>query len=54
MLLMEEAARIAQEEHGSNKIAVISGSYTPLFAHEITGLGSLVVFFHYHVKNKVV
>lgn len=25
MLLMEEAERIAKEEHGSNKIAVISG-----------------------------
>ena len=25
MLLMEEAARIAREEHGSHKIAVISG-----------------------------
>ena len=25
MLLMEEAERIAREEHGSNKIAVISG-----------------------------
>lgn len=25
MLLMEEAARIAREEHGSTKIAVISG-----------------------------
>jgi elongator complex protein 3 len=25
MLLMEEAARIAKEEHGSNKISVISG-----------------------------
>ena len=27
MLLMEEAERIAFEEHGSNKIAVISGMY---------------------------
>ena len=26
MLLMEEAERIALEEHGSNKIAVISGN----------------------------
>ena len=26
MLLMEEAERIAREEHGSHKIAVISGS----------------------------
>ena len=26
MLLMEEAARIAREEHGSTKIAVISGA----------------------------
>jgi len=26
MLLMEEAERIAAEEHGSNKIAVISGN----------------------------
>lgn len=26
MLLMEEAERIALEEHGSNKIAVISGT----------------------------
>jgi len=26
MLLMEEAERIAKEEHGSNKIAVISGN----------------------------
>lgn len=25
MLLMEEAERIAREEHGSSKIAVISG-----------------------------
>jgi histone acetyltransferase (RNA polymerase elongator complex component) len=25
MLLMEEAERIAKEEHGSHKIAVISG-----------------------------
>ena len=25
MLLMEEAARIARDEHGSEKIAVISG-----------------------------
>ena len=25
MLLMEEAARIAKEEHGSTKLAVISG-----------------------------
>lgn len=27
MLLMEEAARIAREEHGSDKIAVISGRW---------------------------
>ncbi len=27
-LLMEEAERIAQTEHGSTKIAVISGMYT--------------------------
>lgn len=27
MLLMEEAERIAREEHGSNKIAVISGTF---------------------------
>ena len=27
MLLMEEAERIAREEHGSPKIAVISGIY---------------------------
>ena len=26
MLLMEEAERIAKEEHGSEKIAVISGN----------------------------
>jgi len=26
MLLMEEAARIAKEEHGSDKISVISGT----------------------------
>lgn len=27
MLLMEEAEQIAVEEHGSNKIAVISGQW---------------------------
>ena len=27
MLLMEEAERIAREEHGSNKIVVISGMF---------------------------
>ena len=27
MLLMEEAERIAKEEHGSSKISVISGEY---------------------------
>ena len=27
MLLMEEAERIAQEEHGSHKISVISGKH---------------------------
>lgn len=27
MLLMEEAERIAREEHGSGKIAVISGNW---------------------------
>lgn len=27
-LLMEEAERIAREEHGSGRIAVISGTYT--------------------------
>lgn len=34
MLLMEEAERIAREEHGSSKIAVISGSnlFSKLFA----------------------
>ena len=28
MLLMEEAERIAREEHGSSKMAVISGLYS--------------------------
>lgn len=28
MLLMEEAERIAREEHGSKKLAVISGSHS--------------------------
>lgn len=28
-LLMEEAERIAREEHGSGRIAVISGMYPP-------------------------
>ena len=32
MLLMEEAERIAQEEHGSHKIAVISGEAS--YLHE--------------------
>ncbi|XP_027487171.1 elongator complex protein 3-like [Corapipo altera] len=31
MLLMEEAERIAKEEHGSWKIAVISGTFIPFF-----------------------
>lgn len=35
MLLMEEAERIAREEHGSNKIAVISGVGTRNYYRKI-------------------
>ena len=38
MLLMEEAERIAREEHGSHKIAVISGEivlHTPSLAQNL-------------------
>ena len=31
---MEEAERIARDEHNSLKIAVISGRQTPLHAHD--------------------
>ena len=41
MLLMEEAERIAREEHGSNKISVISGvgtrNYYRKLGYEIDG-----------------
>ena len=41
MLLMEEAARIALEEHGSTKLAVISGvgtrNYYRKMGYEIDG-----------------
>ena len=41
MLLMEEAARIALEEHGSTKLAVISGvgtrNYYRKLGYEIDG-----------------
>ena len=33
MLLMEEAERIAKEEHGSFKISVISGNYICSYLH---------------------
>ncbi len=35
MLLMEEAERIAREEHGANKIAVISGVGTRNYYRKI-------------------
>ena len=35
MLLMEEAERIARDEHGSNKIAVISGVGTRNYYRKI-------------------
>ena len=35
MLLMEEAERIAKEEHGSSKIAVISGVGTRNYYRKI-------------------
>lgn len=35
MLLMEEAERIAREEHGSHKIAVISGVGTRNYYRKI-------------------
>ena len=38
MLLMEEAERIAKEEHGSHKIGVISGELT------LCMLGNFVCF----------
>ena len=34
MLLMEEAERIAKEEHGSHKIAVISGKQILCFTEK--------------------
>uniref|UniRef100_A0AAA9T8V8 Elongator complex protein 3 n=1 Tax=Bos taurus TaxID=9913 RepID=A0AAA9T8V8_BOVIN len=41
MLLMEEAERIAREEHGSGKIAVISGDTHADEARDFTGNGRL-------------
>ena len=37
MLLMEEAERIAREEHGSHKISVISGKPSVTFRVVATG-----------------
>lgn len=47
MLLMEEAERIAREEHGSSKIAVISGvlgtvTQLPYFTHILCDFINLV------------
>ena len=40
---MEEAARIAREEHGSTKIAVISGTHAPehaIASYHVVGVGT--------------
>jgi elongator complex protein 3 len=46
MLLMEEAERIAKEEHGSVKISVISGSN-----HSLYFLSKYIRFIVIHVEK---
>lgn len=44
MLLMEEAERIALEEHGSGKIAVISGDWRDGWLTHLFTLGTTLRF----------
>ena len=43
MLLMEEAERIARDEHGSEKIAVISGKQTLLYRDGVKTRDKMVI-----------
>lgn len=47
MLLMEEAERIAREEHGSGKIAVISGNWGEAWGEgKVHDSFTLLTWFH--------
>lgn len=48
MLLMEEAERIAREEHGSHKIAVISGV---IYKSTETSLSCSTLFNEFHIRH---
>ena len=56
MLLMEEAERIAREEHGSVKIAVISGIFLVCFRGVIRALcwemHALSVILYHHINAR--
>ena len=43
MLLMEEAERIARDEHGSHKIAVISGECCALYKVDVTDIFFIII-----------
>lgn len=57
MLLMEEAERIACEEHGSSKIAVISGKNIITVTLPFCCIGKILqsdIFLKRHFRNKCI
>ena len=52
MLLMEEAERIAQEEHGSCKISVISGKIkVPTIVVDMPSIVMLLLYYMQYITS---